>query len=346
MRPLALLTLSLVLCLVASAQVRPTTNAPIPDRVMRAVARVQVQSSGRNPIGGGVIRAQEGTGIMVSGDGLMLVPGELFGTGTRRVGSSVIPMYGDPESVRISLTMGDGTQAQARLMGVDGRSGLAIVRLNAGRDSYPSFALGSPGRVPGQEPVYALVAGGKAIPGVIEETAAGVTAATRRFLPLVEVQLSQPASGLSGAPLVNSQGQFLGVICAAETAASGAVRQLTPQTTWFALTPAVASRVAEGLSRPPYVVQHRWVGVQVDNAPNRAGAIVIGTTMGGPAQAAGLVPGDVIVDAGGRPVHDAPSFGAAVFEQRIGALMAVTVFRNGLRVKVLVKVATQAGSFS
>jgi S1-C subfamily serine protease len=203
-----------------------------------------------------------------------------------------------------------------------------------------------PGRTAPGDQVFILLPAGRWVQAfVAAPSAPGVTTTTRRFLPLLELRLPQAAAGLTGAPVVTSQGQFVGVICAQETEASGLLRHETPQASWFALTPSVAARVADGLSRPPYVVPHRWVGLQCDNAPNRSGAVIMKLTMGGPAHEAGLARGDIIVEAAGRPVHDAPDFGAVVFEQALGGIMPVIAIRNGLRIKAFVTVMTQPGAF-
>ncbi len=176
---------------------------------------------------------------------------------------------------------------------------------------------------------------GAALPG---SEAIGVDAHTNRFLPLVEVRLERSATGLSGAPVINSKGQFVGLLRAQKTSTPGAE---TPSQVWFALPPSLVQRVAEGLAQPPYAVRHRWVGIQCDNARTRPGAAVVGVTLGGPGQLAGLMIGDIIIEADGLPVRTSADFAGAVFSRPLESWLPVTVLRGGTTIKLRVKVAAE-----
>lgn len=101
--------------------------------------------------------------------------------------------------------------------------------------------------------------------------------------------------GSSGGPLVDLTGAVIGITTAVEQDAPGV---------GFAIPTTRARRVLAALSSP-LLLRNRWLGLEVDDAPG-AGARVVAVVPGGPAEAAGLRPGDVIISAG--PLEVATAF--------------------------------------
>jgi len=333
---LSLLLLSaLPLCSFAQDEVDEPAAAL--SAIEKCVISVTARQQARPGLTKGLVRG--GIGVLVRADGIALVPGELFVYGVRTDSGTAEELYCRPDQVSVTVTVPGHEPIPAQMLGADPRTRLASIRLASIPASLSVLPLQSTQRVapdpsarvflPGAQVMHAALPGSEAI---------GVDAHTNRFMPLVEVHLERSAVGLSGAPVVNSKGQFVGLLRAQKASTPGAE---TPSQVWFALPPSLVQRVAEGLAQPPYVVRHRWVGIQCDNARNRPGAAVVGVTLGGPGQVAGLTIGDVIIEAGGLPVRTSADFAGAVFSQPLDGWLPITVLRGGTTLKLRVKVAAE-----
>jgi S1-C subfamily serine protease len=104
----------------------------------------------------------------------------------------------------------------------------------------------------------------------------------------------------------------------------------------------------DGLVREGRVVRG-WIGVEPRDItpelaesmqlPSRDGVLVAGVLQGGPASAAGLRPGDVVLALGGQPVRSTNELLRAVAALKPGTRTAVVVQRGGQRAEVAVTVA-------
>ena len=312
------------------------TQTAIEKCVISVTARQQVRAG----LGTNLVRT--GIGVLVRADGIALVPGELFVYGIRTDSGTPEELYCRPDQVSVSVTVPGHEPVAAQMLGSDPRTRLASIRLASVPSQLSVLPVQSAERVGPEPSARVLLPGAEVINAALPGSEAiGVDAHTNRFMPLVEVRLERSATGLSGAPVVNSKGQFVGLLRAQKAPTSGAVGTEIPSQVWFALPPSLVQRVAEGLAQPPYVVRHRWVGIQCDNARSRPGAAVVGVTLGGPGQTAGLMVGDIIIEAGGVPVRTSADFAGAVFAQPVGGWLPVTVLRGGTTMKLRVKVATE-----
>lgn len=305
--------------------------------IEKCVISVTARQQTRSGLGGGLVRS--GIGVVVRADGIALVPGELFVYGVRTDSGTAEELYCRPDQVTVTVTVPDHEPIPAQMLGADPRTRLASIRLASVPASLSVLPLQSTQRVAADASARVILPAAEAMRAALPGSEAiGVDAHTNRFLPLVEVHLERSAVGLSGAPVVNSKGQFVGLLRAQKTSAPGVE---SPSQVWFALPPSLVQRVAEGLAQPPYVVRHRWVGIQCDNARSRPGAAVVGVTLGGPGQLAGLMIGDIIIEAGGLPVRTSADFAGAVFSQPLEGWLPVTVLRGGTTMKLRVRVAAE-----
>jgi len=133
---------------------------------------------------------------------------------------------------------------------------------------------------------------------------------------------SSPTAG--GGPLLDESG---GVVAILSRAAPG-----------HALPIDIARDVAEQLSETGHA-RHGWLGVAAADAVEFAGggAQISGLTSGGPADAAGLLAGDVVSALGDDRVADVADLIAAVARRRPGDPVTLTVWRGTERSRVSVK---------
>lgn len=232
----------------------------------------------------------------------------------------------------IKVTLADGTTVGATLSGRDPSTDIAVLRLNseAGVVAKRSEA-GDEIRV-GQ---FVLALG---MPGDAVTAAMGVVSATGgewrtwsggRIDRYVRLDLAI-YDGFSGGPLVDARGRVLGIN------SSGLARSAA-----VTIPASTIDRVAEQLLTAGRVRRgFVGVGVQPVRLPKatidahslgrEVGLMVISVDEGGPAHAAGVSLGDVIVAFDGKPVSDPAELLGALSGERVGTKATLRVLRGGV----------------
>jgi putative serine protease PepD len=131
--------------------------------------------------------------------------------------------------------------------------------------------------------------------------------------------------GNSGGALVNTSGEVIGINTAIATA-GGSNGNIG---VGFAIPSNRARTVAEQLARGEKV-SHPYLGVTLGPGEN-GGAVVSSVVPNGPAAAAKLERGDVIIAADGRQVNEPDDLIAVVQSSRVGGRVELTYTRNGER---------------
>lgn len=239
---------------------------------------------------------------------------------------------------RIRVRLHRGEWLDARLIGADPRTDLALLEISAER-SLVGAPLGNSAKVRVGEWVVAIGS-----PFGLEETVTvGILSAKGRTLEGSEFSgfLQTDATihrGNSGGPLLNLRGEVIGVNTAVVTGAPGIgftipinlVRRLLPELRQF-------GRVRRG-----------WIGVAVQDVdPELAryfrlsgagGVLVTHVQEKGPAQEAGLRPGDIILSMDGGDLEGAPDFERALERAPINIPSDLRLLRGGKALKVRVTV--------
>lgn len=148
-----------------------------------------------------------------------------------------------------------------------------------------------------------------------------------------------PYPGFSGGPLVNSDGEVLGLNTSGLTRGSS-----------LTIPVKVAWRIAEALAKHG-TIKRGYLGVRTQpveipeaarNALQREqgqGLLVLWLEEGGPAEKGGLLVGDILVAISGQPVGDPDDLFAALNSETVGKAVAVEVLRGGRPETVQVTVA-------
>jgi S1-C subfamily serine protease len=233
---------------------------------------------------------------------------------------------------RLDVTLADGSQHQADLIGDDPETDLAVIRVHAG-ELLPA-TLGDSKRVRvGQ---LALAIGHPY--GFQSSVTAGVVSALGRSLRagsgrLIDDVLQTDAAlnpGNSGGPLVDSRGNVIGVNTAMILPAQGIC---------FAIAINTAKFVAGRLIRDGRVRRAK-IGIAVQTVPlppglvdrsnskRRGGVLVVGVDAGGPADRAGLEEGDLILALDGHTVTGIDDLHRLLTEERVGVKVPVRVVRR------------------
>jgi serine protease DegQ len=148
--------------------------------------------------------------------------------------------------------------------------------------------------------------------------------------------------GNSGGALVDASGKLLGINTAIYSRSGGSMG------IGFAIPASTAMQVMQGLIQDGQVIRG-WIGIeprdltaeiaQTLNLPIKQGVLITGVLQSGPASAAGLRPGDVVVKIAGAPVNNTAQLLSAVAALRPQTLAVVGVQRGDAAMDLEVTVA-------
>lgn len=260
-------------------------------------------------------------------------PGEKGGSGFifRPDGAILTNNHVVEDASRVDVVLQDGRSYPAKVVGTDPATDLAVLRIEERNLPNMQFADSDKARV-GQW----VVAIGSPF-GLDYTLTVGVLSAVGRGLGANEIEdyLQTDASinpGNSGGPLMNLDGQVLGIntiIVGPTNAGVG-----------FAIPSNLAKRVADQLLASGKV-ERAWIGVSFQElSPElargfgtkvRSGALVASVVKDGPAEAAGLQPGDIIESVDGKPVAEGRDLQRRILEKKVGQQVQLQVLREGKR---------------
>ncbi len=287
--------------------------ASVAEKVGPAVVRVDTRH------GDGRRRGGVGSGVVISPDGLVLTNAHVV-NGARAM----------------RLTDTEGRNTEARLLGMDLDTDLALLRADAPR--HLAFApLGNSKLL--RRGQLAIAIGNPlgfestVTAGVISALGRSLRATTGRMIEDVIQTDAALNPGNSGGPLVNSRGEVIGINTAVILGAQGIC---------FAVASNTANHVLSEIILHGRV-RRAYIGVAAQTAPvprrhaiaadidNQCGALLTAVERGGPADSAGLMPHDLVVRLDGQPVTGIDDLVRLLDRNRIGKRIAVDVLRLGRR---------------
>jgi len=281
------------------------------DRVGPAVVRVERLAEG------GQAAAGTGSGVVIAGDGLVLTNSHVVG------GAS-----------RMRLSFADGSAREARVLGDDPDTDLALLSCDLPAGT-PSARLGDSRALRRGQLVVAI---GNPL-GFESTVTAGVVSALGRSLRSVSGRLIDDViqtdaalnPGNSGGPLVSSAGDVVGINTAMIQRAQGICFAVASNTAVFA----VSEFIAHGR------VRRAHIGIAAETVPlprrlalaTGAGARAIRVSEvepGGPAAAAGVLAGDLVLSVDGVAVEGADALIRLLNAARIGKPTVLRLLRGGV----------------
>jgi S1-C subfamily serine protease len=239
---------------------------------------------------------------------------------------------------KISVKLHDGRVLEARVVGSDPQTDLAVVRIDAANLPYLRLAQG------GSDVGDWVLAFGSPF-GLEKTMTAGIISAKGRVIgagPYDDFIQTDAAinPGNSGGPLVNLQGEVVGVNTMIASQSGGF------QGVGFAIPASMASGVYRQLSTAGKVTRG-WLGVHIQElTPELARSLKLDRTSGvvlatveprGPADRAGLRQGDLVTAINGRDVNTPHELSLAVADARPGASLKMSVVRDGRSLTVDVR---------
>ncbi len=265
-----------------------------------------------------------GSGAIISEDGYILTNDHVAGN-----------------AVEIIVTMTDGTQHPAKLVGTDDVSDIALLKIDA--DNLPhidfgnsddiligewSIALGNPFGLfnINDKPTVTV--------GVVSATGMNLgKAGDRYYLSMIQTDAAIN-SGNSGGPLVNSLGELIGMNTLIYTAggSSGSVG------VGFAIPVNKIQKIIDELKTKGKVDRDFWTGLRIQTVdegiaryydlPNTRGVIITHVAENSPADNAGLETGDIILEVDKFLINDDETMIGVLHEFRAGENINIKVLRN------------------
>lgn len=243
----------------------------------------------------------------------------------------------------LTVTLANGREYSARLIGESTATDLAVIQINAKEALTAATFANSDDVVPGQ---VAIAIGNPLGPQFAGSVTAGIVSALRPMLyppnagdQRVTEMIQTDAAinpGNSGGPLLNTAGQVIGINSMKITRAEASV---AASGLGFAIPSNTVQRVASEIVRYGYV-REAYLGVNIAVKPERAlptqrqTVTVAAVHAGGPAAKAGVQPGDVIMAWSGRPVLNYYQLVLALNEAEPGQTVRLTVARSGGTIQV------------
>jgi len=242
----------------------------------------------------------------------------------------------------IEVVTADGKKHKAKLVGVDRRTDLAVLRLQGG-GPYPAASLGDSDRVKVGDWVLAI---GSPF-GLQQTVTAGIISAKGRSIgqggPFDDFLQTDAAinPGNSGGPLVNMTGEVIGINSAILSRSGGNVG------IGFAIPVTMAKRIYTELVAKGKVTRG-WLGVSIQPlTPELAksfglrepkGVLVADVVQDSPAEKAGIVAGDILTEFGGKKVDTPQDLQKVVIATGPGKAVPVSVWRDKAQKTMEIKI--------
>ncbi len=242
----------------------------------------------------------------------------------------------------VTVTMTDGTELKAEVIGTDPKTDLALIKINSEKkfdhvvftDEEPRvgdwvMAVGNP---------FGL--GGTVTTGIISARGRDIGAGPYDDFLQIDAAINR---GNSGGPAFNLEGEVVGINTAIFSPSGGSVG------IGFAIPASVAENVIASLKETGSVTRG-WLGVRIQpvtediaeslGLAEAKGAIVSDVTEASPALAAGIAQGDTILKVDGKEISDSRDLSRRVAQLKPGQSVPVTVVRDGKTMDISVKIGT------
>lgn len=232
----------------------------------------------------------------------------------------------------ISITLSDNTKTEARVIGKDPKTDLALIKIETKRP-LNAVKFGDSDEIRVGDWVLAIGnpfgLGSSVTAGIVSAKSRDIESGPYDSFIQTDASINQ---GNSGGPMFNLQGEVIGISSAifSTTGASQGVG--------FAIPANLAGWVISQLKEHGEV-KRGWIGIKIQpNTPEIAdslgisanqGVVVSGVTEQGPAQKAGLQAGDIVLSFNRQPIDNTKNLSRLIAETKIGTPAPIEIWRSG-----------------
>ena len=320
------------------------------EEVSRNVSRsvVQIYTTGYGPSQGAdlapfTVQRGTGSGIILDPNGYILTNAHVVET-ARHV-KVMIPVSQNETDSRKSIIKAQARVVGGQVVGVDHETDLAVIKVQ--EKDLPYLELADSDNVNQGQIVLAFGA-----PFGMENTMTmGIVSAVARQLqpdaPVVYIQTDAPINpGNSGGPLINAQGEVIGINTMIYTQSGGSegigfavpsniIRNVFQQLRSFGQVRRGTIAVYAQTIDP---VMAEGLGLSKDS-----GVVIADVYPGGPAEKAGLKTGDIVLTLDGKPMENGRQFDVNLYSKEIGKKVVIEYDRGGSKSTLQVEVAERPG---
>jgi serine protease Do len=271
-------------------------------------------------------RAQSlGSGFIIDGTGIVVTNNHVIA-----------------QADEIKIRLQDDTEFEAKLLGRDPKTDLAVLKIEPGDTKLTAVSFGDSDELRVGDWVVAIGnpfgLGGTVTAGIVSARGRDINQGPYDDFIQTDASINK---GNSGGPLFNLKGEVIGINTAIFSQSGGSVG------IGFAVAARLASPVVDQL-KDFGRTRRGWLGVRIQRVTDEiaegfglkktTGALVAEITKGGPAEAAGIKPGDVILSFNDREVEEMRKLPRIVAETPIGVDVPVEVWRDGSIAKVTARI--------
>lgn len=314
-----------------SGTIQVTDVSDIVEKCKDSVVEITTESvSSGNSIFGQYVSQGAGSGVIISEDGYIVTNNHVVNNAT---------------SLKVTTT--DGTEFDAKIIGTDSQTDLAIIKINA--QKLQVATLGDSDTLQVGDPAIAIgnplgELGGTVTTGIISATDRQITIDNETMTLLQTDAAINP--GNSGGGLFNSDGNLIGIVNAKESSTGieglGFAIPITPAKdviTELMQNGSVTSRPALNVSLYDYTSNN-----QAQNSKYKDGCYIVQIVRNGAADKAGLKQNDRIISFDGQDIHSTSDVKAILKKHKIGDTLKIVVERNSKKVEVEITLQAQTQS--
>lgn len=314
-----------------SGTIQVTDVSDIVEKCKDSVVEITTESvSSGNSIFGQYVSQGAGSGVIISEDGYIVTNNHVVNNAT---------------SLKVTTT--DGTEFDAKIIGTDSQTDLAIIKIDA--QKLQAATLGDSDTLQVGDPAIAIgnplgELGGTVTTGIISATDRQITIDNETMTLLQTDAAINP--GNSGGGLFNSDGNLIGIVNAKESSTGieglGFAIPITPAKdviTELMQNGSVTSRPALNVSLYDYTSNN-----QAQNSKYKDGCYIVQIVRNGAADKAGLKQNDRIISFDGQDIHSTSDVKAILKKHKIGDTLKIVVERNSKKVEVEITLQAQTQS--
>jgi S1-C subfamily serine protease len=257
-----------------------------PDEILTAVVGVQVKVQANARSAATLGSERRGTGVLIR-EGLVLTIGYLV-----------------VEAEAVVVTSAEGRAAPASVVAYDHASGFALLQVIGAIEGRP-LPLGDSTALAERDPVMVVSAAGRDGPSLVYVVSRRAFSGSWEYMIDSAIYTYPAVNEWSGAPLISSKGELLGIgsLIIADAGGTGTQSPGNLFVPVDLLKPILDDLVSEGRRKGP---ARPWLGLNADEV--RGHLFVSRVSPDSPAERAGIQDGDIVIAVGAEPVTTLPDF--------------------------------------